>query len=424
MATRPTVDTDVLQDASPAVGASGDGAGEAPFDAGHDVAADYAAASARTTDRLWWAAGTLYRRRWWIFAITALVAGAAVYLTLQIPNRYRAETRVLLPEGGSSLLGGALSNLPPAAAALIGGGGGGSFQRYMAILTSPSTLASVVERFDLVRVYDLGQKPFPNERALGELAKRATFDVSLDFDYLAVSVLDEDPQRAAQMADFFVERLNERNIEFQSSSAAENRQFLKARLDQANADMTQAQGQLQSIQERSGVVEPGAQAEALFSALASAQAEVSSAEIQYQALVSELGPENPTAAAAKAGLDAARGQLQRLRGGSEAGLPALQRLPRIQRDYASAMQELTMQRAIIETIQPLYEQAALQEQREVDAVQVLDPATPPTRKAEPRRTIIVLTATASAFLIAVALVLALAVMRRAGPAFVARLKSA
>ncbi|WP_420455190.1 Wzz/FepE/Etk N-terminal domain-containing protein [Rubrivirga sp.] len=413
------------RDRSLDLGAAGDGAGDVSVDVRPDTADDYSEANAETRERLWWAAGTLYRRRWVIVGLTALVAVAAVALTLRMPNEYRAETRVLLPEsGGGGLLAGALSNLPPAAAALIGGGGGGGFTRYMAILTSPSTMASVVERFDLVDVYDLSEAEYPHQAAVAELYERAAFEVSLDYDYLGVSVLDRDPERAAQMANFFVERLNERHIEFQSSSAAENRAFLRDRLDQANVDLDEAQGRLQAIQERSGVVEPSAQAEALFSSLGQAQAAVAASEVQYRALLSQYGAENPDVQAAQAGLEAARAQVARLRSGAEAGLPGLSGLPRVQREYASALQDLTIQKAIIETVQPLYEQAALEEQREADAVQVLDPATPPTRKAAPRRSLLVIAATLSAFLVVVAGVLLLAVVRRVGPPVLARLRAA
>ncbi len=404
--------------------AGNDGGGDAYDMTPDDVTAAYIAANEQTRERLWWAAGTLYRRRWWILGVTVLVAALSVYLTLQIPNRYRAETRVLLPEGGGSLMASAISNLSPAAAALLGGGGGG-FTRYMAILTSPSTLASVVDRFDLVEVYELQEKKHPHEAAMGKLAERATFDVSLDYDYLAVSVLDEDPARAAQMANYFVERLNERHVEFQSSNAAEYRQFLQVRLEQANADLDSAQAALQSLQERSGVIEPGAQAEALFSSLSTAQAEVATAEIRYQTLLSQYGADNPDVQAAQAAVGAARGQVRRLTGGSEAAMPIpLRGLPRVQREYATVMQDLEIQRAIIETIQPLYEQAALQEQREADAVQVLDPAVPPVRKAEPRRSLLVLGATLSAFLVAMALALLLAGLRRSMPTVLARLRRA
>ena len=398
----------------------GDGDGPIPPS---PVEAGLEASNEQTRERLWWGARVLYRRRWWIAAVTALVAIAAVVLTLQIPNRYRAETRVLLPDDGGSLVSAAISSVSPAAAALLGGGGGG-FTRYMAILTSPSTFEDVVERFDLVAVYDLKDEDFPDNKAIRELYDRADFEVSLEYDFLSVSVLDEDPQRAAQIANYFVERLNERNVAFQSSSAAEYRRSLEERLERSYADLDSTQAVLQALQERSGVVQPEAQAAALFESLAAASSEVAAAEIQYQTLLSQFGPENLDVQAAAAAVETARRQVGRLTGGAEAALPLpLRDLPAVQRQYAQVLQEVTIQQAVIETVQPLYEQARLQEQRDADAVQVLDAATPPVKKAEPRRSLIVIAATLSAFLVAVSVVLLLATLRRNGPAVLARLRS-
>ena len=371
------------------------------------------AAGSDLNDRLWHALRVLYRRRWLIVLVTALTGAAAVALTLQIPNRYRAETRVLLPEGGGGLLGAALSNLPPAAAALVGGGGGGGFTRYMAILTSPSTLGSVVDRFDLVSVYQTQDKPDPRGAAIRELFARAEFEVSLDYDYLAITVLDEDPERSAQLSNYFVQRLNERNIQFTSSSAAANRKSLEERLDRARLDLDSAQAEMQGLQERSGVIQPEAQAEALMASLAAGQAQIALAEAQYQSLLSQYGPDNSDVAAARAGLSSARSQVEALSNGSDAIMPVpIRQLPQIQRQYQDVMQELLVQQQIIETIQPLYEQAVLEERRDADAVQVLDVASAPTQKAWPRRSLIVLAATLSAFLIAVTLVLTLNAIRR------------
>lgn len=357
-----------------------------------------------TQEPLWWALGALYRRVVLIGVVTLLVAVLSVILTLQIPNRYQAETRVLLPEGGGGGLAALFDDLPAAAGLL--GGGGGEFTRYMAILTSRQTMESVAERFDLVEAYDLEDVEHPDYTALLKLEERATFVVSPDYDYLAIQVVDESPERAAQMANFFVERLNERNTALTSSAAAENRQFLERRLLRARGDLDSARAELQAVQERSGVVEPEAQATALMGALATAQGAATVAEAEYAALLSQYGPENEAVRAARASLDAARTQVDRLAGGGEAVMPVpLQGLPRVQRQYARVMQEVVVQETILRTLTPLYEQAVLQEQRDSDAVQVLDRAVPPTRKAAPRRSILVVVATLTALLLAALFVL-------------------
>lgn len=372
---------------------------------------------------MWWAAGVLYRRTWLIVTVTVLVAVLSSLLALQIPNRYMAETRVLIPEGGGGLATGLLSGFSAAAGLL--GGGSSEFTRYMAILTSRQTMETVIERFDLVEVYELDDEDYPKQAALEMLEDRAVFEVSPDYDYLAVQVLDENPLRAAQMANAFVEQLNERNAAFTSGAAAANRQFLERRITRAREDLDSSFAELQGLQEASGIIEPEAQANALMTALATAQGAATLAEAEYVALLSQYGPDNETVRAAQASFDAARSQVDRLASGGEAVMPVpLRGIPRVQRQYAQVMQEVVLQQTILETLMPLYEQAVLQEQRESDAVQVLDLAVPPSRKAAPRRSILVIVATLTGLLLTVIFVLLYAWWQRHSAAVAHQLRAA
>ena len=432
MATSPPFDPN----AEPALDVSGDGGtpdGSAAYSlgtphrqpAGSGEWVDLHDPAERVQERLWWAAAVVWHRKWWIVAVTVLVAGLAVWLTLQIPNRYRAETRVLLPDSGASGLGALLGRSSTAAAALLGGGGGGGYTRYLAILTSRSAMEDVAERFDLVRQYETGDQPDPLAAAVGQLSERTSFDVSLEFDYLAVQVLDEDPRQAAQMANAFVEILNRENVALNQESASTYRVYLERRLERSQSDLDSLMGEMQGLQERYGVVEPEAQSAALMESLASAGAMVAEAEVSYQMLRSELGDENEQTQTAAAGLAAARAQRDRLTSGGEAVMPvAIGQLPAVGRRYAQLQQGILLQGEILKEVQPLYEQSLLTERRRADAVQVVDPAVPPSRKAEPRRSLIVLAATLSAALVALALALALAGWRRVQPAVAARLKAA
>ena len=425
MAPRPPYDPDV----EPALGVSGDGGtpdGPAPpLDAPSTPPAGRAELrdpADQVRARLWWAAAVVWRRKWWVLAATVVVAGLAVWLTLQIPDRYRAETRVLLPDSGSSSLTALLGRSSSAAAALLGGGGGG-YTRYLAILTSRSAMEDVVERYDLVRQYETQEKPDPLAAAVGTLSERTDFDVSLDFDYLAVQVLDEDPQQAARMANTFVEILNRENIALNQESASTNRVYLERRLERSQADLDSLMAEMQGLQERYGVIEPESQSAAFMESLGSASALVAEADVNYQMLRSELGDENEQTQTAAAGLAAARAQRDRLTSGDDAVMPvAVGQLPAVGRRYAQLQQGILLQGEVLKEVQPLYEQALLAERRRADAVQVIDPAVPPKRKVEPKRSLIVIAATLSAFLVALAVALALALWRAHGPAVVGRLR--
>ena len=80
-------------------------------------------------------------------------------------------------------------------------------------------------------------------------------------------------------------------------------------------------------------------------------------------------------------------------------------LPAVANEYATLYRDVMMQGSILEVTRPLLEQARFDEERERTAVQVLDEAVVPEKKAKPRRAFIVITATLSAALIACALAL-------------------
>jgi uncharacterized protein involved in exopolysaccharide biosynthesis len=136
------------------------------------------------------------------------------------------------------------------------------------------------------------------------------------------------------------------------------------------------------------------------------RAEVARLEVEYGALRRQYGDDNPQVQAAAAAVDEARGQMNRVLGGRDAVLPVPRSaLPEVGRQYAVLYQEVATQAKILEFIRPLFEQARFDQQREASAVQVLDRAIPPVRKAKPQRRIIVVAATFTSLLLAIGYVL-------------------
>ncbi|MEL7168783.1 MAG: hypothetical protein AAGN64_05490, partial [Bacteroidota bacterium] len=167
------------------------------------------------------------------------------------------------------------------------------------------------------------------------------------------------------------------------------------------------------------------QVEAFLPSVADVQAQKAETEIQYRALERQLGADNPQTQAARSVRDAARAEVNRITNGGESLMPvSLADMPALGRQYALLRQELLIQAEIVEFIRPLYEQARMEERRAMDAVQVLDPAVPPERKAAPRRSILCLSAVVGAFLLVATYVLAQAWLRRNAGYLAARLDAA
>lgn len=368
---------------------------------------------AKTTaaDDFWWSVSQLLRQRLFILATAALVACGSVVVTLLMPNVFEARTRLLLPAKGglSDLLGGAL---PSSARALLGGKVG-DYTRALALLTSESMYNRTIEAFELVEVYELQDRDHPVYEARKELQRNTSFEVDDEYEFLSIAVRDEQPERAAEMANFMAAQLNDMNASLSSESARGFRQYVEARYLAAQAALDSTLDATRDFQNEYGVFALAEQTQGFFTQLAELRGELLQLEIQYESAQSQLGENNAQVRQLGTLVAAARRRYEQALQGSEQMLPVAQKsMPQVVRQYADLERERLMQATILETIVPVLEQARLEEMRRVETVQVIDMATPPERKIAPRRSVLVIVATLTAGTLACVFVLALAWWRR------------
>lgn len=393
---------------------------------GEIVANGHAGAEgADAPDGIWFALGALFRWRWFVVVVTTLVALASVGLSLLLPNWYAASARVLPPEasGANPLTAALMRNAGSAASALLGGASG-DYARYLAILSSRRVLESAVERFDLERVYEVQNKKSPRDEALRRLTNNVSFPVDEDYEFLSVVVLDQDPRRASQIANFLVSRLNEVNTDLTSQSASSYRRFVQKRYDEAEQALDSVLTAGQDFQRRYGILDLDVQTEAYFSQMAELRGRAEAAEIQAEALRTQYGSENDEVRMLDQVAASTQVRIAELMNGGEAMFPvARSELSTVSRQYIDLQREAAVQGQILEVVQPMLEQARFEEEKQVEAVQVIDAAVPPARKAKPRRSILVITATLSGFLFACLFAVLYSAWRRNSALIGARLRA-
>lgn len=366
------------------------------------------------------AAQALWRRRFFLVVVGLVAAVAGVAFSYTLPVYYQSEARLLMPESGGAM-GGTITTmvnkLAPGAAALLGGGGGGDFTRYLAILNSRSTLEEVAERFDLATVYETDGGLYARSKTLDALAKNVDFGVDLEHQFLAIRVMDLDPRRAADMANFFVEVLNNRSEALSVDQARRYREYVEDRYDQSIADIDSAQSAMQRFQERHGVIELPEMAKVFLETAASQRAEGARAEIQYRAALAQYGPDNAQVQQLAQVVRAIRSAETSMMTGQDRLMPvAFADLPALANEYARLYRDMVMYGSILEITRPLLEQARFDEERDRTAVQVLDEAIAPERKAKPRRSLVAAGILLTALLLACVYVLLQAWIRARRPA--------
>ncbi len=349
---------------------------------------------------VWTGMRAVWRRRRLAAAVLVLALIVSLVVSFLLPVRYKASTTVVRPgSSGDGALSALLGDVGSAAAALLGGGIG-DYTRYMAILESHSMMEEMVDAFDLAAVYDLEDADNPEGRAVEVLRGFVDFRVDMGLEYLEISVLDESPRRAADMADAFVEKLNDRNAGLMSAHARSLRTYIERQVHAADSALAAARDSMRVFQNRHGIIELESQTRAYLEMVAGYRSEALLSEISYEALKLDYGEENPQVRDAYQRVRAARAIERRLAAGADDLMPvSMDSLPDVARRYAEHLQDVLVESAVVEVARPLLEQARYDELRQTTAVQVLDSARVPVLRAQPRRTRIVLSTVLSALLL-------------------------
>ena len=356
---------------------------------------------------LWPAVRTLWQRRWIVVIVTGVAAVGSVIISLLLPNWYMAETRLLLPgRVGSGLLSALAAGSMPTTASSLLGGISGDYQRHLAILDSRTVKESVVRKFELDQVYEVEDADAPVHEAMKVLDSNIDFLVDQEYNHLSVRTYDRDPQRAADMANFFVEELNRLNAALASQNATTYRKEVESRYYVMEAELDSVNIAARDLQARSGIMDMTAQAEAFMTGIAEVRMSMLVTEVEYDRLFYLYGPNHSATRSAKRAVDAITSRYQAALEGQEAVMPIAQdSLP----DVALQFIELEAERLILGQLlaytRPVLEEARLEELRQVEAVEVIDAAVAPVEKARPARSVICMASTLSGFILSIAYVL-------------------
>ncbi|HMR69933.1 MAG TPA: Wzz/FepE/Etk N-terminal domain-containing protein, partial [Rubrivivax sp.] len=142
-------------------------------------------------------------RAWRRLLLVPLLVGAvSVGVSYLVPKTYQATTRLLTQQQPSSAAASALASLG-ALGALSGLslGGRNPADMYVSLMRSDNATDRLIDQFDLFRVYDVTER----WQARRELANSTAIAVGKKDGLISVSVEDESPQRAADIANQYVE---------------------------------------------------------------------------------------------------------------------------------------------------------------------------------------------------------------------------
>jgi len=337
-----------------------------------------------------WRRLLVHRRTVSIFVLVSTIATTIVAFTM--PNWFKATASLLPPSEEETGFGLARFFRSASVPGIKMPTQSTPAEVMIAILNSRELSEDIVNQFDLKKVYD---RHFMQD-AVKDLGTHVRFKLT-DAGTIDMQAEDRDPKRAAAMLQAYIDRLDRFNREVRSTKGRRTRMFVEQRLNECKTDMAKAEQTLVDYQ--------SAHKAAVMSPTQSTATEAAARiYAQRTALQVRLGVVRGYAREGSAEVQQIEDQLAQLD-------IQLRALPETGLELARLLREVEKQEQLYVMLTSQYEEARIDEARDVVTVDVLDPPVPPERKDHPHRTLVII----AGFLLSLSLSLAYALFQEDRP---------
>ncbi|MGX9220818.1 GumC family protein [Massilia varians] len=334
----------------------------------------------------------LAKRKKQVLGIPFVTAVLAAGLSMAMPNVYKASTTILPPQQNQSTAAALLTQLGSVAGAAAGGAGiKNPNDLYVGMLRSRTISDNIIKRFALEKAFELDSL----EKTRKALRERTTVISGKD-GLIVLEFEDENRERAAQVANAYIDELVKLTKTLAVTEAAKRRLFFQEQLEQTKDNLAKAEVSSTAALGEQGIISVDTETRAIVETAAKLRAQISAKEIQISSMSAFVTSNNPDYQRAREELNSLREQLAKLQNGTGVAKPHNTSAGGLQ--SMKTLRDVKYNQMLYEILAKQYEIARLDESKESSIIQVLDPAIVPEQKIKPRRAIIVLTTGIFSFL--------------------------
>ena len=351
------------------------------------------------------------------FLFRAGVAGLLVstLIAFLIPKCYTSTARLMPPDeqstSGTAMMAALASRtgagLGSVASDLLGLKSSGDL--FIGVLRSQTSQEHIVNQFDLQKVY--GKRLITDARM--QLDENTSISEDRKSGIISISVTDHSPQRAAAIANAYIDELNSLVSQLSTTAAHRERVFLEERLKVAKRDLDDASNQLAQFSSKNNTLDIQTEGKAMLDAAATLAGQLTAAQSELEGLRQIYTDNNARVRDLNARVAELRNQLQKLSGtegngpknataepmaaddpvsgqGNSANMPfpTIRNLPLLGAKYSDYYRRAKVQETVFELLTEQYELAKVEEAKETPSVKVLDPGQVPEKKSFPPRLLI------------------------------------
>jgi len=187
-----------------------------------------------------------------VFKFVLVAAVLAAIVSLIWPKSFTATTKIMPPQQSQSSLASAVMGQLGPLAAMAGnsfGIGKGASDVYIYVLRSRTLADTLIDRFSLMAVYKEKKRVNARNRLRDDTQISSGSEGGI-----SISVSDRDPQRAADIANAYVDELKTLTQTLAVTEAGRRRIFFEHEVQLASDELSKAEMAMKKTQEQTGIL--------------------------------------------------------------------------------------------------------------------------------------------------------------------------
>jgi uncharacterized protein involved in exopolysaccharide biosynthesis len=281
-------------------------------------------------------------------------------------------------------------------------GGNQSQMELLAILKSKAIVTALDEKFDL-------QSKWKTKFKFQTYAKiKSNLNINLgEESQIVISMLDTNQDLVADMVNYIVDCLDSLNISLSASKGKNNRVFIENRIQMVEDSLTSVENRISDFMEDNNIVSLKRQLTAGVEKTADMKAQIMAKEVELDVMKTR-SISTQEIVNSEVDLKILKDKYDEFfdNSSSDGAFLNLDDVPDIQKKYERLRRKVIYFSKVLEYLGPQYEQAKIQEAKDIPTIQVLDRATRPEWKSKPRRAFIVILSLLISFILSIVFVLA------------------
>jgi len=341
----------------------------------------------------------IFKRRKMIIRNTLLAGLMMLALSFLLPKTYTATTTLLPPgEGEQNGLRSLLLN-SPVSMFDVPGIPASSSDIFVEILKSRTVAEAVLSKKykseetgqNLYEIWDIENQT----DALNKLHEKSTIFAN-EQGMINISVEVHDAELSAQVANAFVEALDEVNREKSFSRAKNSRIYIEEQLKQTEVRLKRAATALADFQSEYKAVDLQVQTRVSIEKAGEIKGTIMAREVELKVALQTLKRDNPIVHRLQTELDELQIQFEHLQYGNSVPFEEQKDyfipfadIPEVGSRLAELLREVKVQETVWQLLNQQFYNAKIQEARDTPTIQVLDGAVSPERRTRPKRKLLV-----------------------------------